>query len=325
MFKLFGKKREEARPAAEKRQHPELTALAAQFDSEEFDILAVTGANSFGGDKEPDQELWTATLPLTAWKEEDGPIHREATCLVALADDTLLDYLRRLAPRDSIIQARVRQGLEDDRFLLVGLPAPVMDPELKAILDEQKQEVSVWAEGLGTFVLNRSVNWFQTDVDWLEQSIQLTYDQAAEEEVKAAGALDWYIGACKKFAYLFPVAHAVADVMVAFRIAWFKVHRPLAFSLMADQAGWDEKVRAFAADHLLSQANDRVRDEAQDGEEPEEITREYFMQRIELESIQVYGDGRFEFWFNGGDLFWGRAVHVTGSLAGGPADAQMEG
>lgn len=287
MFKLFGKKKESAQPAAEKRQHPELTALAAQFDSEEFDILAVTGANSFGGDKEPDQELWTATLPLTAWKEEDGPIHREATCLVALADDTLLDYLRRLAPRDSIIQARVRQGLEDDRFLLVGLPAPVMDPELKAILDEQKTEVSVWAEGLGTFVLNRSVNWFQTDVDWLEQSIQLTYDQADEEEMKAA--------------------------------------RQTALSLMADQAGWDEKVRAFAADHLLSQANDRVRDEAQDGEEPEEITREYFMQRIELESIQVYGDGRFEFWFNGGDLFWGRAVHVTGSLAGGPADAQMEG
>lgn len=287
MFKLFGKKKESAQPAAEKRQHPELTALAAQFDSEEFDILAVTGANSFGGDKEPDQELWTATLPLTAWKEEDGPIHREATCLVALADDTLLDYLRRLAPRDSIIQARVRQGLEDDRFLLVGLPAPVMDPELKAILAEQKTEVSVWAEGLGTFVLNRSVNWFQTDVDWLEQSIQLTYDQADEEEMKAA--------------------------------------RQTALSLMAGQAGWDEKVRAFAADHLLSQANDRVRDEAQDGEEPEEITREYFMQRIELESIQVYGDGRFEFWFNGGDLFWGRAVHVTGSLAGGPADAQMEG
>ena len=108
MFKLFGKKKEEAQPAAEKRQHPELTALATQFDPEEFDILAVTGVNSFGGDKEPDQELWTATLPLTAWKEEEGPIHQEATCLVALADDILLDYLRRLAPRDSIIQARVR-------------------------------------------------------------------------------------------------------------------------------------------------------------------------------------------------------------------------
>jgi DNA polymerase-3 subunit alpha (Gram-positive type) len=74
------------------------------------------------------------------------------------------------------------------------------------------------------------------------------------EDMKAHGVPDWYMRCCEKIKYMFPKGHAAAYVMMALRIAWFKVHRPLAYyaayySIRAK--AFDYEIMAQGRQHLL--------------------------------------------------------------------------
>ncbi len=80
-----------------------------------------------------------------------------------------------------------------------------------------------------------------------------------EEKMKNRNVPEWYIDSCKKIKYMFPKAHAVAYVMMAMRIAWYKVHEPLNFyiqylSLRCDAYEIDTMVRGL--DAVRSRMND---------------------------------------------------------------------
>jgi len=46
---------------------------------------------------------------------------------------------------------------------------------------------------------------------------------------------------------------------------------------------------------------------------------------MKQDAVTVYANGKIEFWFTDGELFWGHAIKVEGDLADGPKKAKIEG
>src|SRR5690554_4573322 len=93
-----------------------------------------------------------------------------------------------------------------------------------------------------------------------------------ENDMRASNIPEWYIWSASQIKYMFPKAHAAAYVIMAMRIAWFKVHKPLLFysaffSKRATQFDYEIMVAGSNAirnrlNELTAQYNLKAKDEA---------------------------------------------------------------
>ena len=134
----------------------------------------------------------------------------------------------------------------------------------------------------------------------------------AEQEMNDAGVPAWYIESCKKIKYLFPKAHAVAYVMMAFRIAWFKVYHPLAFYSAyfyrrSRKGGFDAALMSHGIDSVIANinaidGNDAATDKDEDMLITLEVAYEFYLRGFEFLPVDIYKSHAIKFEIEDGKI-----------------------
>ena len=125
------------------------------------------------------------------------------------------------------------------------------------------------------------------------------------EKMNELGVPQWYIDSLAKIAYLFPKAHAVAYVMMAFRIAYFKVHYPQAFYAAyfyrrSQKDSFDAAVMTQGIDAVRKkikeiQSNPNPTAKEEDLETTLEAVYEFYLRGLSFAPIDLYESDAIRF------------------------------
>ncbi|AGB40673.1 DNA polymerase III, alpha chain [Halobacteroides halobius DSM 5150] len=141
---------------------------------------------------------------------------------------------------------------------------------------------------------------------WIMEHVRKGKGLTAEEEqaMRENNVPNWYIESCKKINYMFPKAHAAAYVMMAFRIAYFKVHHPQAFyntffTIKAND--FDAQIVLQGEEHIKKQMQE-IKSKGNDATAKDKNTRtvleiviEALARGIEFVPVDIYESKAYEF------------------------------
>jgi len=136
------------------------------------------------------------------------------------------------------------------------------------------------------------------------------------------GVPEWYIESLAKIAYLFPKAHAVAYVMMAFRIAYFKVHHPLAFYCAyfyrrSQKDGFDAEMMTQGIEKVQKKIKEIQNNPAATAKEQDLLTTlesvyEFYMRGFSFAPIDLYESDAVKFKLVGDKQLRAPFVSISG-------------
>lgn len=241
-----------------------------------------------GAGKGPDDSLWSFQVRLLAFKVEGRLVVGRLQLWRAVDDESQGRLSEAMKPYSLLaVDVRMPRGLEPpDHAWIEAVIGPAEDAELEAEIARSKEPVTFDDPLFGTFVLDRRLDWLVAPTSWSGAPVELVLTLDDPD----AGP-------------------EVRDALLAD-----------ARALWADPVAWTRRVHAHAVAELLPLKNDAWLDE---GEGP--LDASAFLARMKLRSIHVGPEGRFEFWHDDGDLFFGHSILISGTIKEGPTDADIPG
>jgi hypothetical protein len=142
-------------------------------------IVGIVDPIGAGGSMSRGETAWTMRFSFQAWREVDGSIQDRPLQLEmpGLSNKRLNELMERVKP-DGVLRVRVRFSAKRDKAVLVEIVGPDRkDKELAAKARELKKPVKVKHPVLGTFTLDRALNWYEAKLPWDSHTVELNLER----------------------------------------------------------------------------------------------------------------------------------------------------
>jgi hypothetical protein len=256
--------------------------------AEPMEIIGVVQPPGPAGAKDGKEELWSLVFFVQPWRCEGGPLDSRELRLVqnGFSKDQLRVSMGSIKPY-TVMRARIR----------------LFEPRRNSLLSAEVLEVRNRNDPDAEFRALASGQ--QKPIVLAHPTFgQLTFDRGrgAFQATVALGG--------KPIEVSIRAAEEAPDAAVLAIAEHFWKHR----------SDWDHRLREFAATQLIELKNDTW---LQENEKP--LTEAGFIKKLTPNSIGFDLPDRFTIYYNDGDIFWGHAIEIRGSLSKGPHSANIAG